>query len=408
MVLLFAWRYFRSKKSTQAIQIISWVSVGAMAIGTASLIIVLSVFNGFEGFIKGLYSTFYPQLKIIPVSGKSFIAREQFMTDLRGIHGIKAVSKTLEEKVLLTFNESQVIATIKGVDSNYEKVTNITNNVKYGHIDFNQAADIPPLVLGIGISNKLGANEETHLPITCYAFKKGTPSLLDPTSAYSSSLFEVTGVYVLQDEVDNQFSFAPLSVVENLIGKQGSVSALEIVLESTADEAAIKRSIQALAHANNTLVQDRFEQNKTLYFILKSERWAVYSILTLMLIIASFNIVGSMSMLVLDKQKDIAILKTMGLHQGDITKIFISTGILLSMIGAFIGCLIAACICLLQQHYGFVKLGTGASFLIEAYPVTLHIVDFILVLSTVVVISFFASLLPAMRASKKQIELQVR
>ena len=392
MVLLFAWRYFRSKKSTQAIQIISWVSVGAMAIGTAALIIVLSVFNGFEGFIKGLYSTFYPQLKIIPVSGKSFIAREQFMTDLRGIHGIKAVSKTLEEKVLLTFNESQVIATIKGVDSNYEKVTNITNNVKYGHIDFNQAADIPPLVLGIGISNKLGANEETHLPITCYAFKKGTPSLLDPTSAYSSSLFEVTGV----------------SVVENLIGKQGSVSALEIVLESTADEADIKRSIQALAHANNTLVQDRFEQNKTLYFILKSERWAVYSILTLMLIIASFNIVGSMSMLVLDKQKDIAILKTMGLHQGDITKIFISTGILLSMIGAFIGCLIAACICLLQQHYGFVKLGTGASFLIEAYPVTLHIVDFILVLSTVVVISFFASLLPAMRASKKQIELQVR
>ncbi len=408
MVILFAWRYFKGRKSTQAIQIISWVSVGAMAIGTAALIIVLSVFNGFEGFIKDLYSDYYPQLKITPVTGKSFRPSAQLITELNGLKGIKVVSRTLEEKVLFTFNESQVIANLKGIDSNYEKVTGITKNVKYGHMNFNMPGEIPPLVLGIGVSNRLGASEETHLPITCYAFKKGSPSLADPSSAYTSSLFEVTGVYRLQEEIDNQYAFAPLEVVEELIDKRGYVSALEIRVIKNADEILLKKQIQHLLRSDNIKVQDRFEQNRTLYFILKSERWAVYSILTLMLVIASFNIIGSMSMLVLDKERDIAILKTMGLHERAIKKIFISTGILLSLIGAFIGCLLALGVCLLQQRFGVVKLGTGDSFLIDAYPVKLYLPDFLLVLSTVVVIAFFASLLPAIRASKKAIELRVR
>ncbi len=408
MILQFAWRYFKGKKSTQAIQVISWVSVGAMAIGSAALIIVLSVFNGFEGFIKDLYSSFYPQLKITPVIGKTFIPTEKFITNLNSIKGITAISKTLEEKVLFRFNDAQVIATIKGVDTSYEKVTNIVKNVKYGRMDFSAPSDIPPVILGIGVSNRLGASEESHLPVNCYAFTKGATSVLDMASAYSSTAFEVTGVYVLQEEIDNQFVFAPLSVVQELIHKENAVSSLEISISDKANENNIKQQILALCKSFGLKTETRYEQNKTLYFILKSERWAVYAILTLMLIIASFNIVGSMSMLVLDKEKDIAILKTMGLHPQKIKRIFVSTGILLSLIGALIGCLLAVIICLLQQHFGFVKLGTGGSFLIEAYPVRLQLIDFVLVLCTVVIIAFFASLIPAMKAAKGPIELRVK
>ena len=408
MILQFAWRYFKGKKSTQAIQIISWVSVGAMAVGTAALIIVLSVFNGFEGFIKDLYSSFYPQIKITASVGKSFVANEKFIADLKSIEGIRSVSKTLEEKVLFTFNESQVIATIKGIDTNYEKVTGISKSIKYGELDFTKSNDIPPIVLGIGVSNRLGASEETHLPISCYAFKKEANSMIDMATAYSSLLFEVTGVYVLQEEIDNQFVFAPLQVVEDLIDKSGQVSALELSIDKESKSEQIKKKIQSLSGANQLKIETRFEQNKTLYFILKSERWAVYAILTLMLVIASFNIVGSMSMLVLDKEKDIAILKTMGLQSKKIKYIFVSTGILLSSIGALIGCVIALIICLLQQYYGFVKLGGGGSFLIVAYPVKLKFLDFVIVLATVIIIAFFASLLPAIKASKKPIELRVK
>ncbi|GBL36113.1 hypothetical protein EMGBS15_17080 [Filimonas sp.] len=152
MIVLFAWRYFKGKKSTQAIQIISWVSVGAMAVGSAALIIVLSVFNGFEGFIKDLYSDFYPQLKITPQVGKTFMPTSQLFIDLKGVKGIKAVSRTLEEKVLFSYNESQVIATLKGIDDQYENVTNSKRSVKYGQMNFSKASEIPPIVLGIGVS----------------------------------------------------------------------------------------------------------------------------------------------------------------------------------------------------------------------------------------------------------------
>lgn len=408
MILLFAWRYFRGKKSTQAIQIISWVSVGAMAVGTAALIIVLSVFNGFEGFIKQLYSGYYPELKISSRINKTFSPDQDFIVQLQSIKEIAYTSQSLEEKVLLSNNESQVVANLKGIDTMYQYVTNFKQGIKYGHLDLNTSSEISPIVLGIGVSNRLGANEETHLPINCYSFKTTSHSILDLATSYSSSLFEITGVYVLQDEIDNQYGFAPLSVIQNLSDKQGYLSSIELKLNQDADIESVKRKIQQLNGAKDLKIETRYEQNKTLYFILKSERWVVYAILTLMLIIASFNIVGSMSMLVLDKEKDIAILKTMGMPEGSIKRIFISTGILLSLIGAIIGSILAFTICLLQQYVGFVKLGAGESFLIEAYPVKMQFTDFILVLFTVVLIALFASMIPAVRASKRPIELRVK
>jgi lipoprotein-releasing system permease protein len=218
----------------------------------------------------------------------------------------------------------------------------------------------------------------------------------------------VSGVYLLQDVIDNQYGFASLQSVQNLADKPNELSSIEIKLKNNALADDVKASLQKLFKSQSFKIETRLEQNQTLYFVLKSERWAVYSILTLMLVIASFNIIGSLSMLVIEKEKDIAILKTMGMQNNLIQKIFLSTGVLLSMLGAVIGCVFALVICLLQQHFGFVKLGAGDSFLIDAYPVKLHIVDFILVLSTVILIAALASLIPSIKASNKGIELRVK
>ena len=410
MILTFAWRYLKGKKSTQAVQIISWVSVAAMAVGTAALIIVLSVFNGFEGFIKELYSDFYPEIKITAAVGKNFQFSEDDKLKLKSVKGIQSISFSLEEKVLMANDETQMIGIIKGVDEQYDQVTNFSKHIKYGKAYFKDIEnEVPKIVLGLGVSNKLSVNEQSALPMNCYAFKKNAAfNSLNPNDVYASSLYQVSGVYLLQDVIDNQYGFASLQSVQNLTDKPNELSSVEIKLKNNIQADAIKSTLQTLFKSHLYKIETRLEQNRTLYFVLKSERWAVYFILTLMLIIASFNIIGSLSMLVIEKEKDIAILKTMGMQNNSIQKIFLSTGVLLSMLGAVIGCILALVICLLQQYFGFVKLGAGDSFLIDAYPVKLHVFDFVLVLATVVIIAALASLIPSIKASKKGIELRVK
>lgn len=408
MIFTFAWRYLKGKKSTQAVQVISWVSVLAMAVGSAALIIVLSVFNGFEGFIKELYSDFYPEIKIMASVGKNFIFLEK--EKLKSVQEIQYTSYSLEEKILMAYDETQIIGILKGVDIEYDSVTNFSKHIKYGKAYFNDIEnEVPKIVLGLGVSNKLSVNEQSALPISCYAFKKNAAfNSIDPNDIYTSSLYQVSGVYLLQDVIDNQYGFASLQSVQNLTDKQNQYSSIEIKLKDNANVEVVKKKLQTILNNSSLKFETRLEQNRTLYFVLKSERWAVYAILTLMLIIASFNIISSLSMLVIEKEKDIAILKTMGMQNNMIQKIFLSTGVLLSMHGAVIGCILALVICLLQQQFGFVKLGSGDSFLIDAYPVKLSVWDFVLVLITVVIIASLASLIPSMKASNKGIELRVK
>lgn len=406
MILQFAWRYFKGKKSTQAIQIISWVSVMAMAVGTAALLIVLSVFNGFEDFIKKLYSDFYPQVKVSPVSGKTFQDDSVLIYQIKSIEGIKAVSKTLEHKVLFSYEENQVIATIKGIDNAYNSVTRMKDNIRFGKMDFSLPSELSPIVLGLGLSNRLGASDESILPINCYSFKKESGSMVDLGQPYNNTYFTITGVFGLQEEIDNQFALAPLDIAQQLSKNENKLSAYEIAFTEKADQKNVLNKLSQLCAKYNLKAETRYEQNKTLYFILSSERWAVYAILTLMLLIASFNIIGSLSMLVIDKQKDIAILKTMGMENNTIRKIFLSTGVLLSLIGGALGSLIAVIVCVLQQQFGFVKLGGSGSFLIDAYPVEMKWTDFVLVLITVIIISLLASLIPSIKASRKPVSLR--
>jgi lipoprotein-releasing system permease protein len=407
MIFKFAWRYFKGKKSTQAIQIISWVSVIAMAVGTAALIIVLSVFNGFESTIKDLYTSFYPDIRITAMQRKNFEIKPGLITQLRNLPEVKAISQTLEEKVLLSTEEKQAIVTLKGVDTIYDSVTHFSENVSYGKMNFDTAQDMPFIALGLGVSNSLGADEESHFPVSCFVFKKDANISLDPSSIYNKEFFVVNALFVMP-EIDPGYAFTSLSTLQNLAEKPNICSSLEIKLKDNDAVISAQQKINKILAPFKLKSATRFEQNKTLFFILKSERLAVFAILTMMLLIASFNIIGSLSMLVIEKEKDIAMLKTMGMPDRMIKKIFIATGILISMIGALIGAAVALTVCLIQIKFGLVKLGSGSDFVVQNYPVRLQLSDFLLVMCTVVITAIIASWVPALKASKKQIELRGR
>jgi lipoprotein-releasing system permease protein len=410
MEFLFAWRYFKGKKSTQAIQIISWVSVFAMMVGTAAIIIVLSVFNGFESFIKDLYSNFYPPIKITTAIGKTFALDSTFLYQLKSIPNVKSVSCCLEEKVMLGFEENQIVATLKGVDVNYKTVAQIDKKLVGGEYLISADESMPSLLLGAGLSNRLGANEQTHIPLKAYSFKNDfSSSVLNPAENYQSQLFAVAGVYMLQDDIDNKYAIASLPLVQNLSAKSNQISSIEISIAEHVDMELCQQKIQAiLPRSQHLKVETRFEQNRTLNFILSSERWFVFAFLVFILFIASFNIIGALSMLVIDKEKDIKILKAMGMQHNIIQKIFLKTGILLSMIGGTLGCSIAYVVCFVQQQFGIVKLGDSGSFLVEAYPVKMQVTDFVVVFVVVFVISIFASIIPAIKAGKRRVGFMMK
>ena len=409
MIFQIAWRYLWGKKSTQAIQLIAWVSMLAMAVGTAALLVVLSVFNGFESFIKELYSDFYPDIRMTAKVGKTFSLSPSFEAQIQALPNVDACSHTLEEKVLLNFDENQVIATLKGIDRTYDLTSHFSRKIKYGSLPEADSQHHPPLVLGLGLSNRLAANEESGLPLLCYSFRKEAIGMqVDPTSVYNTQLFMVSGIYMLQEEIDQQYAFTHLDEVQALTGQNGQLSAIELKLHDNTLADETKKELQQLPGATDFKIETRYEQNRTLYFIMQSERWAVFAILTLMLIIASFNIIGSLSMLVIEKEKDIAIFQAMGMNKRQIRNIFLLTGILMAIIGAGIGSILALVLLWGQQAFGWIKLGQDGAFLIEAYPVDIQAQDFVLIYSTVLFLAMLASFIPAMKASKKSNSLRIR
>jgi|LakMenE01Jun11ns_1017448.scaffolds.fasta_scaffold9861301_2 lipoprotein-releasing system permease protein len=402
MQYLFAWRYFKGKKSTQAVQIISWVSVLAMAVATAALIIVLSVFNGFEGFIQNLYSSFYTPIKISSTKGHTFQLNDEILQQIKNTKGVDEISMSLEHKVLLAFENNQIVATLKGVDTIYKSITHLDDKIQSGVYSINSNKKYPSILLGVGLSNKLGADEEAHIPIKAYSFKDNQGNFLNPDESYNTAYLAIEGVYMLQEDIDSKYAFAPLETVQALLEKNGMISSIEISTRDGMDAEEVQQQLSKIITPSSGLkAETRFEQNRTLNFILSSERWFVFAFLVFILVIASFNIVGALSMLVIDKEKDIRILKAMGMTQKLVQTIFLYTGILLALVGAGIGCLFAFIICSLQQQFGFIKLGNGDSFLIKAYPVDMNAGDFVTVFIIVFILAAIASIVPSIKAGKR-------
>jgi lipoprotein-releasing system permease protein len=391
-------RYLFSKKSTNAINIISLVSGVAMLFGTMALILVLSVFNGLEGLVKSLYAVFYPDIAVSAVEGKTFEITPSLRDKLKSIHYIDAYSFTLEENALLEYSDRQHICTIKGVDKNYFNVVNKFDTFIVEGKKLLQQDSINYGIVGVGVAQKLGMDPARAFnPIALYIPKKTGASFSTLENAFNKSYVTPSGAFAVSDEFDSRYTFVPLDFFQQLTDNSGRASQIEIRLKNKIQSDAIIRQLQQLL-GSSFIIKSRYEQNEVLYKVLKSEKWITFAILVLIMIIASFNIIGALSMLVLEKKKDIATLTALGIRQRSIIKIFLLEGMLMSLIGAAIGMLLALILCLLQQKIGLVPM-PGTSFLVQYYPVKMLLSDFLAVGTIVVFISLFAAYLPARKAA---------
>ncbi len=406
MYLTFAWRYFKAKKSAGAINIIAWVTAGVIAIATCCQVVVLSVFNGFEDLVKSLYSSFYADIKIVPVTGKTFTLTPEQIASLKKQPGVENFSMIAEDKALLKNYDAQTVIYLKGVDDNYEKVSGVaakTNRGKY----FTGTTEDPYLVTGSGIQSATALQVDAALDqdgLTVILPKKNS-SNNDPLQSLSEGFIKPSGSFTIQQEFDDKYAITNIGFVKQQMGYSADeFSAVELKLIPKANPATAKKDIAALL-GDHYKVQTKYEQNTSLYNTMKLEKWAIYAVLTLILVIAAFNMVSALTMLVLEKRKDISVLQSMGAPEKSILKIFLSEGLLLGSIGTAVGILLATVICILQLKFKFIKLA-GGSFLLDYFPVKLIATDFLLVAATATFIAFSAAWFPARKASRQVFELR--
>ena len=405
MNFLFAWRYFKAKKTTNAINVISWISIVAMLFGTAALILVLSVFNGFEDLVKGLYSSFYPDLRIVPSSGKTMTLTAEQLQKIRSVKGVNAVSLVMEERALLRNGESQTMVNLKGVDDAYGTVTAVPQHMVSGEYSVG-TEEQPLLVLGAGIENAVGVQADRNIfPLVVYLPRRGEVNLSDPFQSLSTDTINTAGSFIIQQDFDNKYAITRLSFLKTMLNMEADAyGAAEISVQAAADPEAVQRALQRLLGATYT-VETRYEQNKSLYAVMQMEKWVIYAILSLILVVAAFNMIGALTMLVLEKKEDIGVLHAIGAGQGFIKRIFLTEGLLLATIGGGVGMILAFLIVLAQMHFHLVPL-QGDTFMIAYFPVKINPCDFVLVGITVLAISLVAAYIPARKAARQQVVLR--
>lgn len=405
MNFLFAWRYFKAKKSTNAINIIAWTSVGAIVIGTTALILVLSVFNGFEGLVKSLYSSFYTDLKISPASGKSIIITAEQLQRLKGINGIKNYSLVVEEKALIQNGDYQSVMYLKGVDENYRYVTGVADHIVKGEYDLG-TEEAPKLILGAGVEGALGIQADKNIfVLKIYLPRKSNTEQIDPLNDISNDSIRTSSAFMIQQDFDNKYGITNIAFAKKALKIDANeYSGVEISLTDPTQAEKLKVEVEKI-FGKNYLVQTIYQQNQSLYAVMNMERWIIYGVLCLILVVAAFNMIGALTMLVLEKQKDISVLHALGANKNFIQKIFLSEGLLLALIGTIAGMLLALVIALLQINFHLIPL-QGGSFLIDYFPVKLRLVDFLLVTVTVFIIALFASWLPSRKAAAQEFSLR--
>ncbi|MCM5530204.1 ABC transporter permease [Parasegetibacter sp. NRK P23] len=405
MYFTFAWRYFRARKSTQAINVIAWVCVTAIAVGAAALIIILSAFNGFEDLVKSLYASFYTDIKVSAVSGKVVEFTPNQLSAIQKVPGVAHYTRIAEEKALVQNGDYQQFVSMKGVDEAYQDVTGVAGKMFNGKFNTG-TADAPGLVLGAGIENSLAVNADRNMnPLTVYMVRRTKSNTYNPMDLPLPGYANTSGAFLIQQDFDNKYVLTNLDFVRRMMGlSENQYTALEIKITEPGVEDKVKKALSTLL-GDNYKVQTRFEQNQSLFSIMQLEKWVIYGILTLIMIIAAFNIVGALMMLVLEKQKDIHVLKALGAHDGYIRKIFLSEGILLAGVGTLIGSVLAIALCWAQIQFKLIPL-EGGSFIIDYYPVKMIPGDFLLVVLTIFTIAVLAAWIPARKAAKMEVSLK--
>lgn len=396
-------RYLFSKKRTNLINIISAISVVGMAVGTMGLIIGLSGFNGFDSLIKSLFSSFDADLKITLVEGKSFDTNNEVFKEISQMKDVLFFAEVVEENALLRYENRQVLATVKGVSDDYIKMTGLDTMMVEGDFKLNEGA-IRYAVLGQGIAYDLSVGLTLINPINIYVPQKGRSSSLSMDGSFNQGYIYPSGIFSVQQEIDSKYIIVPITFAREIFEMEGKVNSVEIKLTDGSSPKKVKEAITAKL-GNRFVVKDRYQQHDYLYKTMQGEKYAVYLILILILIIASFNIIGSLTMLIIDKKEDIAILQSMGADKPLIRNIFLFEGWSVSFLGAIIGTVAGIAICEAQIAYGFVKLqGGGGSFIIDAYPMKIIPFDILLIFCSVLLIGFLAAWLPVKHISGRLLE----
>lgn len=397
-------RYLFSKKSTHVINVISSISVIGVAVATMALVIVLSVFNGFHDLVASLFTSFDPQLKVVPVERKTAPADDPILTKIRLLPQVDVATETVEDQALAIYNDHQAMVKIKGVDDNFAELSHITD-ILYGDGSFSlHAANLEYGIVGIRLAQNLGIGAQWDGFLKIYAPKKeGQLDMTNPGDGFVVDSLNSPGVLfaVKQAKYDKNYIITSISFARNLFGQQGMLSDLELRLKPGSNLDAVKAEMQQIA-GNKYKVLDRFEQQEDTFKIMSIEKMIAYIFLTFILVVACFNIIGSLSMLIIDKKNDVVTLRNLGANDKQITRVFLFEGRMIAVIGAVIGIGLGLLLCFLQQQYGFVRLGDSeGSFIVDAYPVSVHYSDVAIIFVTVIAVGWLAVWYPVRALSKR-------
>ena len=397
-------RYLFSRKSTHVINIISAISVTGVTVATMALVVTLSVFNGFHDLVASLFTAFDPQLKVAPAKGKAVAADEPALEKIKALPQIRVATETVEDVALAVYGERQTMVTIKGVQDNFDSLTHVREILQGDGTYELQAADLSYGILGIRVAEILGMGYSFKYPLRIFAPRRdGQLDMFNPEECFYADELYSPGVLfcVKQAKYDKNYILTNIHFARRLFDMQGMVSALELRLKPGSNFEAVKSEIKEIAGDRFT-VKDRFEQQEDTFNIMKIEKLMAFSFLTFILVVACLNIIGSLSMLMIDKKKDVVTLRNLGASDRQIVQVFLFEGRLISLAGAVLGIVLGLLLCWLQQTFGLVGLGrSSGSFIIDSYPVSVHAEDILIIFITVLVSGFLAVWYPVKYFAKR-------
>ncbi|MCP4124307.1 MAG: ABC transporter permease [Bacteroidetes bacterium] len=397
LYLKIALRYLRAKKSTNAINVISWITIVTMALGTLVMITLMSVFNGFEALVVDMFNVFYADIKVSPEKGKYLTITEDQLAEIKSIDGVLMLSTVLEEDALLEYGEEQFVATVRGVQPNYFDIIDLDSTyIINGTLELEREG-FPRAILGRGVRQGLGVNMYNPFAKIKVNIPRKDAGSSSFENAFNFNMISPSGEFNIQQEFDERYVLVPQSFVQNIRGSTNDYSALELKIRESVNTNDVSEAIAAIVPG--VKIQNRFQQNSTLYNVMRAEKWVFFAILTLILIIVSFSITGTLSMLIVEKKKDIAVLRALGATTNTINKIFLAEGVMMAFRGVLFGIVGAFVLCSIQQYIGLVRM-PGQTFVVEFYPVKMKFFDFLAATVVIFLISFFASYLPTRRAAK--------
>ncbi len=407
--LFIANRYLLAKKSHNLINIITWISILGISVGSFALIVVLSAFNGLEKVISSMNNRLTPDLQIATVKGKTIDLTTFPLGQLKDVQGVDYVIPTITEDALFRANEKQHIGQVKGVGLEYQQIDRL-NEVVFGDNDLVLSDEDEHYfaVPGAGVAWYLGINAyNPYAMVRVYVPKRGNASLMSLENSFNSDVLTVQSVFSTEQEQDEKMVLVPFDWLSELLEYEDKANNVELFLAPNADINKVKKAVTSFI-GDDYVVKNQQEQQETLYKIMRSEKWAVYVILTFILILATFNVVGSLSMLMIDKRKDTEILKAMGADNRLIQRVFMNEGLLISVAGGLIGLLLGVILVLLQQQFGFVKFGTGGNYVVDTYPVLLKLKDVLLIFATILVVGCTSAFLTVRHAMRKSVDQKSR